>query len=571
MEGMLYKWTNYISGWQPRWFVLDGGTLSYYDSQEDAWKGCKGSIKISVCEIQVNSSDSTRVDLTIPGEQYFYLRAINAAERQKWLVALGTAKACLTDNRTKREKELQENTEALKTKMSELRLYCDLLLQQVNKIKENDELGDAAETGIDTGNMVKSTCTTFLKTLEECMQIANRTFSSDLATQSPPGSPPVAAIKPQKIKPVNHLNQNLGEKWRDLAETSGEAIAHDNQSLDSGAEGPDEPDRPEHHPSPSDTEASNGNSSIHEERADPTLHTTQNSSETEHYEQPAEGDEEDEADDQRETKQEQKHKVDQSQEEHDNNKKEVDAVQPQHQREAVADRDEARHEDETSRDSTEPEDTEQVETFFSTMSHRFSDIRLEDDNGIPTQEFLDSCYAIVPVLDKLGSTVFAPVKMDFVGNIKKIHQKLMSDPDSFPTLQSIVLHEVHTDVAQVRNSATEALLWLRRGLKFLKEFLSEVNAGEQDIQGALNNAYGKTLRQYHGWVVRGVFALALRAAPSYRSFTAALVSREGDELKSSFTSGMHRDLGMYLPAMEKQLAILDSLYEEYNLESDEVV
>lgn len=42
----------HFSGWQPRWFVLDGGTLSYYDSQEDAWKGCKGSIKISVCEIQ---------------------------------------------------------------------------------------------------------------------------------------------------------------------------------------------------------------------------------------------------------------------------------------------------------------------------------------------------------------------------------------------------------------------------------------------------------------------------------------------------------------------------------------
>ncbi|TMS11186.1 pleckstrin homology domain-containing family A member 8 [Larimichthys crocea] len=567
MEGMLYKWTNYISGWQPRWFVLDGGTLSYYDSQEDAWKGCKGSIKISVCEIQVHSSDSTRVDLTIPGEQYFYLRAINAAERQKWLVALGTAKACLTDNRTKREKELQENTETLKTKMSELRLYCDLLLQQVNKIKENDEL-DTAETGIDTGNMVKSTCTTFLKTLEECMQIANRTFSADLATQSPPGSPPVAAIKPQKIKPVNHLNQNLGEKWRDLAETSGEAIAHDSQSLDSGAEGPDELDRPEHHSCPSDIDAANGNSAVYEEPVDPTLHTTQNTSEIEHYDQPAEGDEENEAGDQRETKQEQKHKVDQSQE-HDNNNKEASAaVQPQHEQKAVQDQEEAQHQGET---STEAEDTEQVETFFSTMSHRFSDIRLDDDNGIPTQEFLDSCYAIVPVLDKLGSTVFAPVKMDFVGNIKKIHQKLMSDPDNFPTLQSIVLREVGTDVAQVRNSATEALLWLRRGLKFLKEFLSEVNAGQQDIQGALNNAYGKTLRRYHGWVVRGVFALALRAAPSYQSFSAALVTKEGDELKSGFTSGMYRDLGVYLPAMEKQLAILDALYEEYNLESDEVV
>ncbi|XP_034553991.1 pleckstrin homology domain-containing family A member 8 [Notolabrus celidotus] len=572
MEGMLYKWTNYISGWQPRWFVLDGGTLSYYDSQEDAWKGCKGSIKISVCEIQVNSSDSTRVDLTIPGEQYFYLRAINAAERQKWLVALGTAKACLTDNRTKREKELQENTEALKTKMSELRLYCDLLLQQVNKIKENDELGDTAEPGIDTGNMVKSTCTTFLKTLEECMQIANRTFSGDMTTQSPPGSPPVAAIKPQKIKPVNHLNQNPGEKWRDLPEHSEEVIAHDNQSLDSGAEGPDEPDGPDPHSSLSESEAANGNSSVHEEQSDPSLDTTQTASEIEHYEQPEEGgDKSEEEDDEKETEKEEQHKLDQSQEHDNNNEEEVDAVQPQHQLKAALDQDEAEQEGETSRDLTEQEDTEQVDTFFSTMSHRFSDIRLDDDNGIPTQEFLDSCYAIVPVLDKLGSTVFAPVKMDFVGNIKKIHQKLMSDPDGFPTLQSIVLHEVHTDVAKVRNSATEALLWLRRGLKFLKEFLSEVNAGVQDIQGALNNAYGKTLRQYHGWVVRGVFALALRAAPSYQSFSAALVSNEGDELKSGFTSGVHRDLGVYLPAMEKQLAILDALYEEYTLESDEVV
>lgn len=558
MEGMLYKWTNYISGWQPRWFVLDGGTLSYYDSQEDAWKGCKGSIKISVCEIQVHSSDSTRVDLTIPGEQYFYLRAINAAERQKWLVALGTAKACLTDNRTKREKELQENTEALKTKMSELRLYCDLLLQQVNKIKENDEQGDAAEAGIDTGNMVKSTCTTFLKTLEECMQIANQTFSPDVGTQTPPGTPPAAAVKPPKFKPVNHLKQNLGDKWRDLAEAPRDANAPDDQSLDSGAEGPEEPDNPE-----SDVETSSRQSAGPEEPLDPNA--TQETSETTPSEQPADRSLEDEADgsEEKETNQELKHKLDQS-EEHS----EETADQPQQKEEAVEEQEEAQEE---FSDSLEPEDSEQVETFFSTMSHRFSDIRLDDDSGIPTQEFLDSCYAIVPVLDKLGSTVFAPVKMDFVGNIKKIHQKLKSNPDIYPTLQSIVLHEVETEVSQVRNSATEALLWLRRGLKFLKEFLSEVNAGQQDIQEALNAAYGRTLRQYHGWVVRGVFALALKAAPSYQSFAAALVSGEGDELKSGFTISMHRDLGVYLPAMEKHLSILDALYEEYDLESDETV
>lgn len=41
-----------FSGWQPRWFLLCGGILSYYDSPEDAWKGCKGSIQMAVCEIQ---------------------------------------------------------------------------------------------------------------------------------------------------------------------------------------------------------------------------------------------------------------------------------------------------------------------------------------------------------------------------------------------------------------------------------------------------------------------------------------------------------------------------------------
>lgn len=37
--------------------------------------------------------------------------------------------------------EFAENTENLKTKMSELRLYCDLLVQQVGKTKEATTTG----------------------------------------------------------------------------------------------------------------------------------------------------------------------------------------------------------------------------------------------------------------------------------------------------------------------------------------------------------------------------------------------------------------------------------------------
>uniref|UniRef100_A0A8B9KWH6 Pleckstrin homology domain-containing family A member 8 n=1 Tax=Astyanax mexicanus TaxID=7994 RepID=A0A8B9KWH6_ASTMX len=523
-------------GWQPRWFVLAGGTLSYYDSQEDAWKGCKGSIKISVCEIQVHPSDFTRVDLTIPGEQYFYLRAINAAERQKWLVALGSAKACLTDNRTKREKELQENTEALKTKMSELRLYCDLLLEQVNKIKENplgEEESGSTETGNDSGALVKSTCTTFLKTLEDCMQLASRTFSPDVIGHSPPGSPPVAAVKPQKVW-MNFKIYFHPFSFRICCILLFLILSFSLSSVcvteNSMAEEENEDQR---------------------EVEDATSSTLQSAPEGEHPREEA--------------------KADTCPEEVDNAQEEVRSSSRQSREQPASDQKEVVPEDTELESQGKKEEEDQVETFFSSMSHRFSDIRLEDGSGIPTQAFLDSCYAIVPVLDKLGPTVFAPVKIDFVGNIKKVQQKLQSDPERFPTLQSIVLYEVEMEVAQVRNSATEALLWLKRGLKFLKEFLSELHSGEQDVHAALNNAYGKTLRQYHGWVVRGVFALALRAAPSYSGFMAALVSNEGDELRECFTTCMHRDLTIYLPAMGNQLSILDALYEEYGLESDEVV
>ncbi|XP_018598283.2 pleckstrin homology domain-containing family A member 3 isoform X2 [Scleropages formosus] len=191
MEGILYKWTNYITGWQPRWFVLDNGILSYYDSQDDVCKGSKGSIKMSVCEIKVHPTDSARLELIIPGEQHFYVKAVNAAERQTWLVALGSSKACLIDNRTRKEKDITETTESLKTKMSELRLYCDLLMQQVHTIQESVEQDGAhpsasTENMNDASSLLSATCNTFIKTLEECMKIANAKFKTEMFQLNPP-------------------------------------------------------------------------------------------------------------------------------------------------------------------------------------------------------------------------------------------------------------------------------------------------------------------------------------------------------------------------------------------------
>ncbi|KAG8573049.1 hypothetical protein GDO81_012261 [Engystomops pustulosus] len=472
MEGILYKWTNYLSGWQPRWFLLCGGILSYYDSREDAWKGCKGSIQMAVCEIQVNATDNTRMDLAIPGEQYFYLKARTAAERQQWLVALGSAKACITDIRTKKEKDFSDGTEALKTKMSELRLYCDILVQQVNKTKETSVVvSQESPDNLDMGALLKSTCNTFLKTLEECMQIANNTFTSRLVYATPPGSPHLSALRPNKVRRSTLSSQISSQKKMELNNNhennsyKEETNHHDHSIIENirvlGMEiSETAPVLPQENEKSKNLEGSEDDvHSVQSRREEPGDCALQNNGH--------------------------------------------DANVASHTVTGALQKDGEGNGDEGGGNGRDL-----PQTFFSTMTHRFNDLVYEDEDGIPTEYFLDSCYAIVPVLDKLGPTVFAPVKMDFVGNIKKINQKYITNKEELTTLQKIVLHEVNNNLAQVRNSATEALLWLKRGLKFLFQFLMEVKNGENNIQTALSSAYGKTLRQYHGWVVRGVFAVS---------------------------------------------------------------
>ncbi|XP_069791941.1 pleckstrin homology domain-containing family A member 3 isoform X5 [Narcine bancroftii] len=229
MEGILYKWTNYLTGWQPRWFMLDNGILSYYDSQDDVNKGSKGSIKMAVCEIKVHSTDNTRMELIIPGEQHFYVKSVNAAERQRWLVALGSSKACLTDTRTKKEKEISETNESLKTKMSELRLYCDLLMQQVHTIQESVKQGQpsltpSAENMNEASSLLSATCNTFITTLEECMKIANAKFKpemfqfahSDLLV-SPVSPSPVQMVRVKRS--ISHPGNILYDRIRTYSDT----------------------------------------------------------------------------------------------------------------------------------------------------------------------------------------------------------------------------------------------------------------------------------------------------------------------------------------------------------------
>ncbi|XP_078083029.1 oxysterol-binding protein 2-like isoform X1 [Mustelus asterias] len=113
-RGWLHKWTNYLKGYQRRWFVLSNGLLSYYSStcspscsglhpgggpmggtlamgtQAEMGHTCRGTINLATAHIDVE--DSCTFVLSDSGRTY-HLKASSEVERQRWVTALELAKS----------------------------------------------------------------------------------------------------------------------------------------------------------------------------------------------------------------------------------------------------------------------------------------------------------------------------------------------------------------------------------------------------------------------------------------------------------------------------------------------
>uniref|UniRef100_A0A4X1V6H4 Oxysterol-binding protein n=1 Tax=Sus scrofa TaxID=9823 RepID=A0A4X1V6H4_PIG len=89
-KGWLLKWTNYLKGYQRRWFVLGNGLLSYYRNQGEMAHTCRGTINLSTAHFDME--DSCGIVLT-NGARTYHLKASSEVERQQWITALELAKA----------------------------------------------------------------------------------------------------------------------------------------------------------------------------------------------------------------------------------------------------------------------------------------------------------------------------------------------------------------------------------------------------------------------------------------------------------------------------------------------
>lgn len=165
---------------------------------------------------------------------------------------------------------------------------------------------------------------------------------------------------------------------------------------------------------------------------------------------------------------------------------------------------------------------------------------LPEDKSIKTDSFLNSCDKIPGFFDLIGGAVFKPVKNDVQGNIEKIRKRFLQNPIQMATLKELILFEKQETDKKMKEKdgtgvATNALLWLCRGLEFIAFFLEHLVKNDYDeknpenLKAAAQLAYSKSLKPFHGWLVGKIVTAATNACPYRTEFLKSVATGESVE------------------------------------------
>ncbi|KAJ1972748.1 hypothetical protein H4R35_004506 [Dimargaris xerosporica] len=189
--------------------------------------------------------------------------------------------------------------------------------------------------------------------------------------------------------------------------------------------------------------------------------------------------------------------------------------------------------------------------YFDTLPKSFADVPITDGE-VETESFLTAAEGLVALFDAINPIAFKPVKADMLGNIKKIRDKYLVNPVAYNTLQKIV----QAEAGQKDRTATQGLLWLKRGLEFTAKALRRnMDNPAEELSASFTAAYGVTLKQFHGMLVRPIFTIAMKACPYRKDFYTNL----GDDPEQ-----VQQGLEKWLSALETILINLNAFYDKGN-------
>uniref|UniRef100_A0A3P8NK37 Oxysterol-binding protein n=1 Tax=Astatotilapia calliptera TaxID=8154 RepID=A0A3P8NK37_ASTCA len=255
-KGWVFKWTNYIKGYQRRWFVLSNGLLSYYRTQAEMGHTCRGTINLATATITVD--DACNFVISNGGAQTYHLKASCEVERQRWITALELAKAKamkqsdydsgddfpsssprITQGGGSQNSEVQSALRTLSNKVEDLSTCNDLISKHGSALQRSlAELDGLRLTG-EAGDKIRQVTerATLFRITSNAMINACRDFLTLAQTHSKRWQKALQAEREQRVRLEETLEQ-LAKQHNHL-ERAFRGAAQANASPDNkGAAGP---------------------------------------------------------------------------------------------------------------------------------------------------------------------------------------------------------------------------------------------------------------------------------------------------------------------------------------------
>ncbi|KAL4064780.1 glycolipid transfer protein domain-containing protein [Scleroderma yunnanense] len=194
--------------------------------------------------------------------------------------------------------------------------------------------------------------------------------------------------------------------------------------------------------------------------------------------------------------------------------------------------------------------------FLETVKS-FADVGVTED-GVDTLAFLEAAEGVVKLFKLLENPAFVPVVNDLEGNITKVRTRYNTHSAQSATLELLLINER----SEKKRPATEGLMWLLRGLAFTYKALHVAQADAKvELSNAFTLGYEATLKQYHNFVVKGIFALAMKACPYRKAFYEKLAADPSGRSAVS-PEKLDVELNQWLAGLERILQRMKKVYEE---------
>jgi len=188
-------------------------------------------------------------------------------------------------------------------------------------------------------------------------------------------------------------------------------------------------------------------------------------------------------------------------------------------------------------------------TLLDNFTKSFVDVPVAENQAIATTEFLQAAESLTGIFDAMGSIAFTPVKNDILGNVSKLRERQLEAPAQSENIQDLCRNELQTK----KHKATEGLLWLVRGLEFTCTALDHNQKNHTaEMKESFSDAYAKTLKQYHSFLIKPLFSAAMNACPTRGNFYNKIKAPDTEQTK------IDDQLTAYVAALQNIIQILQA-------------